>query len=106
MDRVVFALYRLAAWVIGRLPLTAVFRLGWGLGLAVWSVAWPYRQLAQRNLRFAFGKEKTPAQIRAFAVGHKNNPAARRSKKSRRLCRGRRVVRLVFLTKPGLGSFS
>jgi len=70
MDRVVFALYRALSALLCALPLTAVFRLGWALGSLAYWVAPPYRRLVLHNLSIAFGREKSPAELRALARKH------------------------------------
>ncbi|EDY18797.1 lipopolysaccharide heptosyltransferase II [Chthoniobacter flavus Ellin428] len=70
MDRLVFAIYRLASAAICLLPLTGIFRLGWLLGSLAYYVASSYRQLVLRNLLIAFHEEKSRAEIRALARRH------------------------------------
>ena len=70
MDRVVFALYRALSALLCALPLTAVFRLGRALGSLAYWVAPPYRRLVLHNLSIAFGREKSPAELRALARKH------------------------------------
>lgn len=70
MDRVVFAIYRALSALLGALPLTAVFRLGWALGTLGYWLAPPYRRLVLHNLGIAFGREKSPAELRALARKH------------------------------------
>lgn len=70
MDRLVFAIYRLASAAICLLPLKGIFRLGWFLGSLAYYVAGPYRRLVLRNLLIAFHDEKSMAEIRALAKRH------------------------------------
>ena len=70
MDRLVFAIYRALSALLCALPLTAVFRLGWALGALGYWIAGPYRRLVLRNLTIAFGREKSPAELRALARKH------------------------------------
>ncbi len=70
MDRFVFAIYRLLAGVIGLLPITVVFRIGWLLGSLGYYVAPPYRRLVLSNLRIAFEGEMSPEERRALARRH------------------------------------
>ncbi len=70
MDRVVFAIYRVLSGAICLLPITGVFRLGWALGTVAYFVAGPYRRLVLHNLRIAFGKEKSPDELRTLARRH------------------------------------
>jgi lipopolysaccharide heptosyltransferase II len=70
MDRLAYALYRLVAALVRVLPLRVGFRLGAWLGMAAWLVAWPYRRLVRRNLRIAFGAEKSETEREAIARRH------------------------------------
>jgi heptosyltransferase II len=70
MDRLVFAIYRAVSVILGALPLRVVFRIGEGLGSLAYWVAPPYRRLVLHNLKIAFGREKTPAELRAIARRH------------------------------------
>ena len=70
MDRAVFAIYRALSALLCALPLTAVFRLGWALGWLGYWIAPPYRRLVLHNLTIAFGREKSPAELRALARKH------------------------------------
>ncbi len=56
--------------VVRCLPLPVVFRLGNALG---WLIGWifpGYRRLAERGLAIAFGRERSPSQIRKLARQH------------------------------------
>lgn len=70
MDRLGFALYRGIGFLVGLLPLTAVFCLGAAIGWLGYFIAPPYRRLVLRNLEIAFGREKTPRELRALARRH------------------------------------
>lgn len=70
MDRAVFWIYRLASGALCSLPLTAVFRLGWVFGTLAYFVSGKYRRLVLHNLGIAFGREKTPAELRQLARKH------------------------------------
>ena len=70
MDRLVFAIYRALSALFCALPLTAVFRIGWALGALGYWIAGPYRRLVLHNLGIAFGREKSPAELRAIARKH------------------------------------
>lgn len=70
MDRLVFAVYWLLSNAIALLPIELVFRIGWALGTVVHHVAWPYRRLVLSNLHIAFGREKTPEELRVIAKRH------------------------------------
>lgn len=70
MDRFVYLIYSTAAGILRRLPLKFVWRLGYSLGFIGYHFAGSYRRLAQHNLRIAFGREKSEAEIRRLARGH------------------------------------
>ncbi len=70
MDRVVFAIYRALSALLCALPLTVVFRIGWMLGSLGYWIAPSYRRLVLHNLTIAFGREKSPAELRALARKH------------------------------------
>lgn len=56
----VYALFRTVESVLSVVPLPMVALLGRTLGLVIWLVAVPYRRLAARNVRIAFGRELSP----------------------------------------------
>jgi lipopolysaccharide heptosyltransferase II len=65
-----YSVYRVLETVARCLPLPVVFLTG---RLAGWLVAWVlpgYRRLAEENLRVAFGREKSPQEIRKMARQH------------------------------------
>lgn len=68
--RLTYLLYRLVETLVRPLPVTLVWRLGWLLGAVLWLFAGKYRKLAARNLTIAFGREKTPREIRGLARRH------------------------------------
>jgi lipopolysaccharide heptosyltransferase II len=70
MDRLGYAVYWLLDRIVGALPIEFGFRLGGMLGLLGYYVALPYRRLVLRNLRIAFGHDKSPAELRALAREH------------------------------------
>jgi len=70
MNRAVFAIYRALSALLCALPLTAVFRIGWAMGSLAYWIAPPYRRLVLHNLTIAFGREKSPAELRALARKH------------------------------------
>ena len=70
MDRLAYALYWLLAGVLRVLPLRAGYRLGWALGSLAWHLSPPYRRLVRANLRIAFGREKSDAEIEILARRH------------------------------------
>jgi heptosyltransferase-2 len=70
MDRLVFAIYRAVSAILGALPIRVVFRIGWGLGSIAYWVTPKYRRLVLHNLKIAFGREKTPGELRGIARRH------------------------------------
>ncbi|MEA3212996.1 MAG: heptosyltransferase [Chthoniobacter sp.] len=70
MDRLGFAIYRLLGLLLGALPIEVVFRLGAALGGLGYYFAAPYRRLVLRNLQIAFGREKSPGELRTLARQH------------------------------------
>ncbi len=73
MDRVSFFFYQLAVWLLGRLPVDLVFRLGRLVGWLAFHLAFSSRSLAIRNLTIAFGPAKSAKDIRSLAVNHFQN---------------------------------
>jgi len=69
MDRAVFVLYRFIAAGLRLLPLKLVWWLGRFLGSLGYLLGVPYRRMALRNLRIAFG-EKSERERRAIARAH------------------------------------
>ena len=76
MDYAVYLLVLGLLGILGRLPLTFVFRLGSVLGFAAWAVLPTYRRLVRDNLEIAFGKTMTPREIRRTARRHFQNLGA------------------------------
>ena len=70
MERAVYLLYRAAVAAVSALPLSVVFQIGRALGLLAHALLFPYRRLVLRNLRIAFGGEKTDAELRTLACEH------------------------------------
>ena len=67
MEVLLYYLARALVALVQALPLTWVARLGrLGGGLAYWVDA-RHRRVALRNLTMCFGREKSPAQLRALA---------------------------------------
>ena len=66
----VYALFRLFEAVLRLLPLPVVFVIGEIGGLAAWALARSYRQLVQRNLDIAFGREMDVHARRRLARQH------------------------------------
>ncbi len=76
MEFLIYGLYRAAAFVLSALPLTLVFRLGQLGGWLCYEFLAPYRRLAIANLTIAYGRERTPAEIRRLARQHFANLGA------------------------------
>lgn len=70
MDRAVFVLYRLIAVGLRLLPLGLVWWLGRLFGSVGYIVGVPYRRMALRNLRIAFGGEKSERELRRIGRAH------------------------------------
>ena len=70
MDYAVYLLALSLLAVLGRLPLTLVFRLGGALGLLAWAVLPGYRRLVRRNLEIAFGATMSAGEIRRLVRLH------------------------------------
>ena len=70
MDYAVYLLAVSLLAVLGRLPLTLVFRLGGAFGLLAWAVLPGYRRLVRRNLEIAFGATMSTGEIRRLVRLH------------------------------------
>ena len=70
LDPVVYLLYRCGAAIARLLSLRFLFFLGQLLGLCAWLLLPTYRRLAQRNAAIAFGREKTPRELRRLVRRH------------------------------------
>ncbi|MCX6850834.1 MAG: lipopolysaccharide heptosyltransferase II [Verrucomicrobia bacterium] len=66
----VYALFRCIEGVLWLLPLIVVWFTGRVLGAVAYLVAGKYRRLALHNLHIAFGREKSPAELKALAYEH------------------------------------
>ena len=70
LDFSVYLLYR-AGWAIASaLPLPVLFVFGEFLGFCAWIVLGNYRHLARRNIAIAFGREKSPRELRRLVRRH------------------------------------
>lgn len=67
MWRVEYAGYRIMEFILHRLPLPVVDILGSSAGTALYALSPRYRRLTVRNLRLAFGDQKSLREIRALA---------------------------------------
>lgn len=65
-----YALFRCIEAVLWVLPITAVWYVGRALGGVMYFLAGKYRRLALHNLHIAFGREKSPAELRSLAHEH------------------------------------
>jgi lipopolysaccharide heptosyltransferase II len=70
MDYAVYLLAVSLLAMLGRLPLTLVFRLGGAFGLLAWAVLPGYRRLVRRNLEIAFGTTMSDGEIRRLVRLH------------------------------------
>ncbi|MEA3187396.1 MAG: heptosyltransferase [Chthoniobacter sp.] len=70
MDFVVFLIYRIAVAVLCALPLPVDFWLGRTFGTLAYFVLRPYRTLVLRNLKIAFGGEKSAVELQLLAREH------------------------------------
>ena len=70
MDYAVYLLAVSLLAVLGRLPLTLVFRLGGAFGLLAWAVLPGYRRLVRHNLEIAFGATMSAGEIRRLVRLH------------------------------------
>ena len=59
--------YQFFVWLLQRLPFSAVDHLGCGVGWILFYASRHYRELAVRNLRIAYGSEKSLAEINTLA---------------------------------------
>ena len=66
----VYAAYRALETFCRLLPLAWVFNLGRGLGSLVGWLGFGYRRLVERNLQIAFGREKSPRELRRLVRWH------------------------------------
>ena len=64
LDFCVYLLYRAGVAFVAILPWRALFVLGNAAGFCAWLVLGNYRRLALSNVAIAFGKEKSPRELR------------------------------------------
>ena len=62
--------FRLGEGLVRLLPIEAAFAVGQGIGELAYRVHWRRRRIALRNLRLAFGKEKSESRLRALNREH------------------------------------
>ena len=70
LDFSVYLLYRAGSAIASVLPLPVLFVFGEFLGFCAWIVLGTYRHLAQRNIAIAFGREKSPRELRRLVRRH------------------------------------
>ncbi len=64
LDFSIYLLYRASTAIASALPVRVLFALGSFMGWWAWLLLPHYRRLARRNLEIAFGKEKSPLELR------------------------------------------
>lgn len=69
-DYCFYALYRAGSALLSAFPLPALFRIGQAAGFVAWMILPRYRRLAWHNVNIAFGKDKSPAELRAIVRSH------------------------------------
>jgi lipopolysaccharide heptosyltransferase II len=69
-DYCFYLLYRVEAAVLTALPLRVLYTIGSGVGFLGWLLFGYYRDLALRNVTIAFGKEKSPRELRRLVRRH------------------------------------
>ena len=67
MDTLLYVLARAVVALVQALPLPLVARLGRAAGALAWGLDARHRRVALRNLELCFGREKSPAELRALA---------------------------------------
>ena len=70
LDFSVYLLYRAGSAIASVLPLPVLFVFGEFLGFCAWIFLGNYRHLAQRNIAIAFGREKSPRELRRLVRRH------------------------------------
>ena len=70
LDFSVYLLYRAGSAIASALPLPVLFVFGEFLGFCAWIFLGNYRHLAQRNIAIAFGREKSPRELRRLVRRH------------------------------------
>ena len=70
MDLLVYYIYLALCRLISAIPMGAVYRIGAALGWLAHALLGSYRRLVIHNLTIAFGREKSPAEIRRLARQH------------------------------------
>ena len=74
-DHLVFAVYRLVAFLLSLLPVIWIFRGGQAVGFLGYALLFPYRRLARRNVRIAF-PDWSSAQVEGCVRIHFQNLVA------------------------------
>jgi heptosyltransferase-2 len=70
LDFSIYLLYRAGSAIVIALPLGCLFRAGQLLGFGAWLLLPKYRDLAEHNLRIAFGGKKSARELRRLARRH------------------------------------
>ena len=70
LDHLVYWLALGVVTIVRSLPLAICFAFGQAIGVVLWAILPRYRRLARENLASVFGKEMSPAQIRALTFKH------------------------------------
>ena len=70
LDFCIYLFYRAGLTLLTALPLRALFVLGNGAGFCAWLILDKYRRLALRNISIAFGREKSPRELRRLVRRH------------------------------------
>src|SRR5438270_5435158 len=70
LEYFVYLIYRAGFALISLLPLRVSFAVGNGLGFCAWLVLGKYRRLGFRNIEIAFGREKSPQEMRHLVRRH------------------------------------
>src|SRR5881397_3481836 len=70
LDYFVYLLYRVEAALLTALPLRVLYMVGNAAGFCGWLLFGHYRRLALRNVTIAFGKEKSPRELRRLVRRH------------------------------------
>src|SRR5207253_9170598 len=70
LDFCIYLFYRAGLTLLTALPLRALFTLGNVSGFCAWIILGKYRRLALRNVSIAFGKARSPPELRRIVRRH------------------------------------
>lgn len=76
LDFSIYLLYRAGMAIASALPVRVLFAIGSFMGWWAWLLLPRYRRLARRNLEIAFGKEKSPRELRRIVRRNFQNLSA------------------------------